>query len=145
MESFYLSATQYDTLDKFAADALKVMPTDKESSIPIWNLFEADMVPPSVLIKIAKLKLAFKIAHLDYGYHILPQLHSQGKSKLFQETRAIMKKWAHIEGLREALGSAKKSTIKLKLKELKVDIVDKTYYESTKGSCITEMPHRLPS
>ena len=145
MESFYLSATQYDTLDKFAADALKVKPTDKESSIPIWNLFEADMVPPSVLIKIAKLKLAYKIANLDGGYHILPQLHSHGKSKLFQETRAIMKKWAHIEGLKDALGSATKSTMKLKLKDLKVDIVDKTYYESTKGSCITEMPHRLPS
>jgi hypothetical protein len=56
-----------------------------------------------------------------------------------------MKLWSNIEGLKEALCSPKKSTMKLKLKDLKDDIVELTFYKSTKGSHISEMPHRLPS
>jgi hypothetical protein len=144
MEAFYLSAKQYESLDQFAADALKIRPTDKESSVPIWNLFETDMVPPSVLIKIAKLKLSYKVVSME-GNQLLTQLHSYGKSKLFQETKAIMRKWACIQGLQEAMNSTKKSTMKLKLSDLKGDIVDKTYFDSTRGSNIDKMPHRLPS
>ena len=48
MESLYLTKSQYEKLDTFVADALKINPTTEESEIPIWNLFETDMAPPSV-------------------------------------------------------------------------------------------------
>ena len=143
MESFYMTENNYLQLDTFAADALKYKPTETESENPIWNLFESDMVPPSLLIKIAKLKLKHKILHLPKE-HLLAKLQDGKPSRLFQETKAIMKQWKSIEVLSEALGQEKKSTMKLHMKVLKDDIITNAYLRSMKGSYLNEAPHRIP-
>jgi hypothetical protein len=143
MESFYLTKSQYEALDTFAADALKYKPTQEDSDKPLWNLFEKDMVPPSTLVKIAKLKLVHKIRNLPEE-HLLSKLHSNKNTRIFKETKAIMKKWNSIEGLQEAIDKNKRSTMKLHLKELKGDIVDLSYMISIRESHMTELPLRLP-
>jgi len=143
MESFYLTQKQYAQLDTFVADALKIKPTAAESARPVWNLFETDMVPPSVLIKLAKLKLKHTICNLSKDT-LLSKLHSSKKTRIFAETKAIMKEWRSIEGLKEAVNKKAKSTMKLHLKELKQDIVDRSYMNSMKGTQLTVLPLRLP-
>ncbi len=142
MESFYLTKSQYEQLDTFVADALRINPTVEDRDKPVWNLFETDMVPSSVLVKIVKVKLGHKTCNLPEE-HLLSKLHSGKGTRIVQEIKAIMKEWCSVEGLQETVSKNKKSTMKLHLKELKQDLIEKSYMNSIKGSYLIELPQQL--
>jgi hypothetical protein len=107
MEAFQLSTTEYARLDHFLSTTLAIThgsplhttnsnkygPKHQPSSLDIWNIWEADLHPPSIIVQKAKFKLYHNTITSPHNTILKHMLNVMPQNSFINELYMLQKEW----------------------------------------------------
>jgi hypothetical protein len=146
MEAQNLSKEEYNRLNHFISKALvithnapvfqlqhnNIIEKPKPSPVDIWNMFEADILPPSILIERSKFKLFYNVTMSSQNTILKHILNVIPNNSFLVELTRIQSEWQSTTILQSIQNNTKKSTFEKALKE---DMV-----KAAEGLLYTQLP-----